>query len=101
MQWNDSSRTLTIGSRKGSFPGMLEGRTFRVVFVKENHGGGGETAAKPDQTIQYSGREVPVTEKKIPPAWSNPQQALSPIPRHHGPTHTPRAPSPSLPTPPP
>jgi alpha-D-xyloside xylohydrolase len=63
MQWNDSTRTLTIGARKGSFPGMLEGRTFRVVFVSENHGGGVESAANPDQTIQYSGREVSVTEK--------------------------------------
>jgi alpha-D-xyloside xylohydrolase len=63
IQWNDSTRTLTIGARKGRFPGMLENRTFRVVLVSENHGGGVESAASPDQTIQYSGREVYVTEK--------------------------------------
>jgi alpha-D-xyloside xylohydrolase len=63
MQWNDSTRRLTIGARKGSFPEMLKGRTFRVVFVSENHGGGVESAASPDQTIQYSGREVSVAAK--------------------------------------
>jgi alpha-D-xyloside xylohydrolase len=61
IQWNDSTRTLTLGERKGSFPGMLENRTFHVVFVSENHGGGSQSAASPDQTLQYSGREVSVS----------------------------------------
>jgi alpha-D-xyloside xylohydrolase len=52
-----------MGARKGLFPGMLESRTFRIVLVSENHGGGVESTASPDQTIQYSGREVSVTEK--------------------------------------
>lgn len=30
--WKNSSRTLTIGQRKGSYPGMLEKRTFNVVL---------------------------------------------------------------------
>jgi hypothetical protein len=42
---------------------MLENRTFHVTFVTENHGGGIEGAASPDQTVQYSGREVLVTAK--------------------------------------
>jgi alpha-D-xyloside xylohydrolase len=63
MQWNDSTRTLTFGARKGRFPGMLENRTFHITFVAENHGGGVEDTAKPDQTVQYSGREVSVTAK--------------------------------------
>jgi alpha-D-xyloside xylohydrolase len=63
LKWNDSTHTLTIGARTGSFPGMLDSRTFRVVFVTEGHGGGGDSTASPDQTVQYSGREVAVTEK--------------------------------------
>ena len=63
LQWNDANRTLTIGARKGSFPGMLETRSFRVTFVSDNHGEGIEPAASPDQTVQYSGREVLVTRK--------------------------------------
>jgi alpha-D-xyloside xylohydrolase len=30
MTWNDSKRTLTIGNRTGSFPGMTVSRTFTV-----------------------------------------------------------------------
>ena len=30
MTWNDRTRTLTIGQRKGQFPGMLAERTFTV-----------------------------------------------------------------------
>lgn len=32
FDWNDKSRTLTIGERKGSFPGMLTSRQFTVVW---------------------------------------------------------------------
>ncbi len=63
ISWNDSERTLTIGARKGSFPGMLENRAFHVVFVKADHGSGVASAAEPDQTIQYSGRQVCVSAK--------------------------------------
>ena len=31
FSWNDKSRTLTIGNRQGSFPGMLQQRQFTVV----------------------------------------------------------------------
>ena len=29
--WDDAAKTLTIGARKGEFPGMLKERTFNVV----------------------------------------------------------------------
>jgi alpha-D-xyloside xylohydrolase len=32
MQWNDRTRTLTIGERQGSFPGMLNQRLFTIVL---------------------------------------------------------------------
>ncbi len=60
IHWNDASRTLTVVERKGSFPGMLGSRTFHVVLVRANHGGGIEAPDTPDQTMQYSGREVSV-----------------------------------------
>lgn len=34
LHYDDTSHTLTIGSRNGSFPGMLQQRRFRVVFVE-------------------------------------------------------------------
>ncbi|MBO4849578.1 MAG: DUF5110 domain-containing protein [Prevotella sp.] len=32
MQWNDKARTLTIGERKGEYPGMLKQRKFTIVL---------------------------------------------------------------------
>jgi alpha-D-xyloside xylohydrolase len=58
--WDDASKTLTIGARKGEFPGMLKERTFNVVLVKEKHGDGIAITDKPDQTVKYSGAEVKV-----------------------------------------
>ena len=40
IHWDDASRTLTLGERKGSFPGMLETRTFTVVVVDPAHPAG-------------------------------------------------------------
>ncbi|WP_200979697.1 TIM-barrel domain-containing protein [Echinicola sp. 20G] len=33
IQYNDQNKTLTIGNREGSFPGMLEQRRFKIVLV--------------------------------------------------------------------
>jgi alpha-D-xyloside xylohydrolase len=62
IRWHDASRTLTIGSRTGTFPGMLATRTFRVVVI---------SAAKPvafsfepaadaaaDASVSYRGRAI-------------------------------------------
>lgn len=32
MRWNDEARTLTIGERKGDFPGMKETRALKIVL---------------------------------------------------------------------
>ena len=32
FDWSDKSRTLTIGARRGSYPGMLQSRAFTVVM---------------------------------------------------------------------
>jgi alpha-D-xyloside xylohydrolase len=61
IQWNDASRTLTIGARQGQFPGILERRVFRVVFVGENHGTGIEVTSQPDKIVEYSGKPVAVS----------------------------------------
>jgi len=61
MHWDDAGRTLTIGDRKGQFPGMLENRTFRIVFVSENHGVGVNPADEADKAVSYSGKQITVT----------------------------------------
>jgi alpha-D-xyloside xylohydrolase len=55
LHWNDQGRTLTIGDRRGSFPGMLAQRTFQVVVVKPGHGVGIDATSLPDQVVQYDG----------------------------------------------
>ena len=57
LHWDDAHRSLTIGERPGSFPGMLADRTFRVVFVGNNHGAGVEPAAA-DREMKYAGRAI-------------------------------------------
>ena len=45
--WNDKKHTLTIGARKGEYPGMLQTRTFTVVWPD------GTT-----KTVNYQGQEI-------------------------------------------
>ena len=61
IHWDDAAKVLTIGDRQGQFPGMLQTRTFHVVFVGENHGVGIEPTAQPDKVVQYSGTKTSVT----------------------------------------
>ena len=61
FQWDDAKRTLTIGERKGSFPGMLGNRTFHIVFVGEGHGAGIAPTVQPDKVVHYSGKQVTIT----------------------------------------
>lgn len=58
--WNDKAKRLTIADRDGRFPGMLESRKFRVVLVRENHGGGIDIEKHPDKVVEYSGEQVTV-----------------------------------------
>jgi alpha-D-xyloside xylohydrolase len=55
--WNDARKEMTIGERKGEFPGMLKRRTFKIVLVKEQHGQGINITEKPDKVVSYDGRQ--------------------------------------------
>lgn len=60
IKWDDRTRVLTLGSREGTFPGMIEKRTFRVVLVRRGHGVGGEVTSA-DQEVNYQGNEVRIS----------------------------------------
>jgi len=62
LHWDDAQHTLTIGDRKGEFPGMLQSRTFKVVVVGERRGAGISPEGKPDQVVQYAGKTVRITQ---------------------------------------
>jgi alpha-D-xyloside xylohydrolase len=60
IAWSDAARTLTIGDRRGSFPGMLSTRTFHVVLVSREHPVGFSFTPTAQRSLAYSGRAVQV-----------------------------------------
>ena len=60
MHWDDAAHTLKIGARSGSFAGMLEKRSFRVVIVRRGHGSGILPSASAERTVIYTGAEVSI-----------------------------------------
>jgi alpha-D-xyloside xylohydrolase len=61
--WNDSSQTLSIGPRKGNFPGMLKERTFNIVLVGKDHGVGESPVTSPDRVVHYNGDPISLSLK--------------------------------------
>ena len=59
LQWDDAARTLTIGARKGTYPGMLEKRQFRLIFVDEAHPFAWNPDA-PGRPVQYDGQALTI-----------------------------------------
>jgi alpha-D-xyloside xylohydrolase len=55
FKWDDKKQTLTINDRQGSFPGMLDLRTFRIVIVSPNHGTGVEATDHVEKIVKYNG----------------------------------------------
>jgi len=60
ISWGEKSKTLTLGRRSGKFPGMLEQRKFRIVFVSPNHGIGGAVTENADVEAVYRGRALKI-----------------------------------------
>jgi alpha-D-xyloside xylohydrolase len=58
LRWDERSRTLIIGRREGSFPGMLAQRSFHLVFVSPERPVGFSLALRPDRTVSYAGAEL-------------------------------------------
>jgi len=61
FQWNEAAKTLTIGDRVGSFPGMLKDREFRVVLVGPGHGVGEAISSQSDAVVMYTGKSKEVS----------------------------------------
>jgi len=57
ISWNNQTRTLTIGARTGTFPGMLQTRTFDVVLHTADAPAGYDPAAT-GRRVTYSGARV-------------------------------------------
>ena len=70
ISYDDQARTLTIGQRKGQFPGMLKSRRFNVVLVTKDAPralhldsstkGSSQGETPEGKMVQYDGRPVTV-----------------------------------------
>ncbi len=60
LLWNDAARTLTIGPRKGSFPGMVKERVLNVVLALPGQNAGIETGTSGVKPVKYAGKPVQV-----------------------------------------
>ena len=59
LTWNNSTSTLTIGERKGEYPGMPKTRKFNVIKVSKDHPVGFSRAVQGHE-INYNGTPVEV-----------------------------------------
>ena len=57
IHWDEASKTLTVGDRRGTFPGMLENRKFHVVAVTPGSPAGYDPDAE-GTVIEYVGKAV-------------------------------------------
>jgi alpha-D-xyloside xylohydrolase len=63
ISYNESTKTLTIGDRKGSFNGMLQKRKFNIVWITKENKIGIDTQRSTGQSVDYSGRLVTIKRK--------------------------------------
>jgi len=58
IRWDDRGSVLTIRTREGSFPGMVERRRFRVVLVNSEQGVGVGAAGMANAEAVYEDKEL-------------------------------------------
>ena len=58
--WDDEARQLLIGARKGSYPGFLKSRTFRVCVVDPEHPHPYDPDGYAAMNVVYDGRSYSV-----------------------------------------
>jgi alpha-D-xyloside xylohydrolase len=62
VSFNQESKTLTIGERKGSFPGMLPERTFRIIWVTKDTPASLNYDAATKEIIKYTGKAITIKQ---------------------------------------
>jgi alpha-D-xyloside xylohydrolase len=64
LKYNESSRSLTIGARHGQFPGMLNRRTFEIVWADRDKPVALDFDGAPAQSVSYDGQELVIKQSK-------------------------------------
>jgi len=61
LEWNDRTKTLTIGAREGNgYAGMAGSRVINIRWMKPGAARALDLDAKPDATVTYDGRPLTV-----------------------------------------
>jgi len=63
LRWSESTKTLTIGDRKGAYPGMPASIQIRIVWVSTGHAVSAAPVASPDKTVEYTGKAITVAAR--------------------------------------
>ena len=60
ITYDDASRTVNFGARKGQFPGMLKNRRFNVVFISKDNAQPLNLDNPQGQMVNYNGKAISV-----------------------------------------
>jgi alpha-D-xyloside xylohydrolase len=61
LSWDEASGVLTVGARTGSYPGRVESRELRIVFVSKERAVGHAPAPEGATVRRYDGSELRIT----------------------------------------
>jgi alpha-D-xyloside xylohydrolase len=61
LKWSDSTHTLSIGARAGSFSGMLTSRVFQIILVSPSKAVGFSFTPTADRSVTYTGAAQDIT----------------------------------------
>ena len=61
LRWTESTKTLSVGARKGSFTGMLASRSFQFILVSPSKAAGFSFTPTADKSVTYTGAATEVT----------------------------------------
>ena len=62
VRWSESTKTLTIGDRKGQYSEMPASIQINIVWVSAGHGAATALVANPDKTVEYTGKAISAKE---------------------------------------
>lgn len=58
FKWNDMQKSLTIGTREGTFPGMLTERNFKLIRIQKDQIDGEEVKGQTSLMATYIGQNM-------------------------------------------
>jgi len=58
--WNDAAKTLTVGERKGTYPGLTVARVLRIELASRNANAGIDEGSTRVKTVTYRGKKIEV-----------------------------------------